>query len=217
MITRLSTWEKRLRARYDTDLTTPRNRRRAAIYMLWFDHAILRGLWHNEHEIAPGIWRSNQPTARRLARLRARGFRTILTLRGQSDSAHYLTEAETCGRLGLPLLDVALTARQAPPRDAVLRLIAILRDAPKPLLMHCKSGADRAGFAAAVYLLTLRGATPTQARRMLSLRFLHLRHGPTGILDHILDLFAASGGSDFESWIRNSYDPEAAERSFARR
>ena len=58
-----------------------------------------------------------------------------------------------------------------------------------------------------------------QARRHLSLRYLHLRSSRTGILSHILDLYEARlarGPIGIEDWFRTEYDPAAAERSFGR-
>ncbi len=216
-MSRLKSWERGLRARYNTDLSTPEARRRAQIYMRWFDHEILRGVWHNEHEIAPGVWRSNHPTEARLHALKARGIHTILSLRGHSDAAHNLIERDICARLGLTLRAVELSARAAPARQAVLGLIDEFRQIAPPFLMHCKSGADRAGFASAVYLLTMRNASLTEARGMLSWRYWHFARGASGVLDHILDLYEASGCTDFARWIATEYDAAEAQRSFAAR
>ena len=82
LIKRIVDWERSVRASYDTDLSTPENRRRAHIYNLWFDHAILRKVWTNFYPVAPGVYRSNQPTHERFVRLRDQGIKTILNLRG---------------------------------------------------------------------------------------------------------------------------------------
>ncbi len=212
---RLKAWERTLRDHYNSDLSTPENRRRARIYNLWFDHAILRGIWKNQHEITPGVWRSNHPTEHRLKELKAKGIQTILTLRGDAPTAHFLTEQEMCTRLDLPLHSIALNARAAPPQETILDLIKTFRQIEKPFVMHCKSGADRSGFAAAIYLMVIENASVSSARQMLSPRYLHFRLGRSAILDHILDCFEDSQNPDFENWVRTDYDPDAVERSFA--
>ena len=91
---------------------------------------------------------------------------------------------------------------------------------PRPFLMHCKSGADRAGLASALYLLDQCGASVGDAREMLSFRYLHLRRTATGVLDHMLDLYAArlnDGPIPVRAWIANEYDPEAVAASWAAR
>ncbi|MEI4197540.1 fused DSP-PTPase phosphatase/NAD kinase-like protein [Roseovarius sp. E0-M6] len=216
---RISDWERGLRARYNTDLSTPENRRRAHIYNLWFDHAILRTVWTNFFPVAPGVWRSNHPTHRRFEKMKAMGIRTILNLRGAAGAAHYLAEEESCRKLGLTLVNVTLHARTAAPRQDILRLLEAFREIEKPFVMHCKSGADRAGFASAIWLLVIEGRPVSEARRMLSFKYVHIRRSKTGVLDHILDIYEArqaETGIGFEEWIRHEYEPEALQLEFDR-
>ncbi|MET4100746.1 protein tyrosine/serine phosphatase [Roseovarius sp. MBR-78] len=209
LVKRISGWERRLRASYNTDLSTPENRRRAQIYNLWFDHAILRMVWTNQFELAPGVWRSNQPTHARLVRLKAMGVRTILNLRGAAGAAHYLAEAESCRRLGLTLVDCTLQARDAAPRANIEALIAAFREIERPFVMHCKSGADRAGFASAIYLMVIEGRPLAKAQKMLGVKYIHLKWSRTGVLDFILARYGARAtetGIGFEEWIATEYD-----------
>lgn len=202
-------WERRVREYYNTDLSTPENRRRAHIYNMWFDHAVLRIFWTNFYQIAPGVFRSNQPTHKRFERLKADGIRTVLNLRGSAGAAHYLTEEESCAQLGLNLVNVNMLARQAPARAEILAMIDAFRTIEKPFVMHCKSGADRAGFASALYLMVIEGRPIPEARKMLSPKYLHLRFTRTGILDHILDVYEARQTREpvsFEDWVREEYD-----------
>ncbi|QYX57399.1 tyrosine-protein phosphatase [Roseovarius sp. SCSIO 43702] len=214
---RIADWERDLRARYNTDLSTPENRRRANIYNLWFDHAILRTIWTNFHQVAPGVWRSNHPTHRRFEKMKAMGIRTVLNLRGAAGAAHYLVEEESCAELGLELVNVTLHARYAAPKEDILHLLEVFREIEKPFVMHCKSGADRAGFASAIWLLVMEGRPVSEARKMLGLRYIHIRQSRTGILDHILDVYGArqaETGIGFEDWIREEYDRDALQREF---
>ena len=210
-------WERRVRAYYNTDLTRPENRRRAHIYNMWFDHAALRVFWTNFFEVAPGVFRSNQPTHRRFERLKARGFRTVLNLRGRSDAAHFLTEEESCAQLGLELVNVNMLARHAPAGQDVLAMIDAFRTIERPFVMHCKSGADRAGFAAAIYLFVIEGRPLPEARKMLSAKYIHFKWTKTGILDYIFDLYEARNersAISFEEWIATEYDYIAVQEEF---
>lgn len=214
---RLAAWERDLRRSYNTDLSTPENRRRAHIYNLWFDHAVLRKIWTNHFEVAPGVYRSNQPTHERFVKLKAAGIRSILNLRGSAGAAHYLVERESCAALGLTLVDVTLHARFAAPREDIAAVIAAFRTIERPFVMHCKSGADRAGFAAAIYLMVIEGRPVAEARRMLGLKYLHLKRSRTGVLDYILDLYEARNAQSvigFEEWVATEYDNEAVQAAF---
>ena len=199
-------------------LDDPASRRRAQVHYHLVDHAILRYHWTNLDQVAPGVWRSNHPTHGRLRDLAAIGIRTILNLRGAGPTARFLIERESCEGLGLALVSVGLAARKPPDRAEVLALFEAFRTIERPFLMHCKSGADRAGFASALYLLA-HGATLAQARRHLSFRYLHIRSSRTGILDHILDLYEARlarGPIGIEAWFRDEYDAGAAGAGFGR-
>lgn len=205
-------WERRLQLAYTADLSTPANRRRALIWNRWLDHGILRILWTNQFQIAPGIWRSNHPAQSRFAQIKAMGINTILTLRGVSGNPSDLLEREACAANGITLHAIALQARAAPAPAQIAQLIALFRTLPRPFLMHCKSGADRAGFASAVYLMVIIGEPVEVARRMLSPRYLHFRWSKTGVLDRVLDQYArrnAQAPISFEAWAATEYDPAA--------
>ncbi|MBI1220639.1 MAG: protein tyrosine phosphatase [Rhodobacteraceae bacterium] len=215
---RLHDWERSLHARYSHDIADPEERRRSAFYVNWLDHGILRTFWTNYAEVAPGVWRSNHPAHERLSDLAAEGFRTILNLRGGLTLSHHRFEEESCAKLGMTLVDVPMSARSAPERRTLLHLIEVLGAVEKPVLMHCKSGADRTGLASAIYLLHYCGTPLDEARKQLSPRFLHFRQSKTGILDHVLDLYGArleQGPIGFRDWVATEYENGATSASYA--
>lgn len=214
---RFSAWERGMRAHYNTDYSTPENAKRAEFYMRWLDHEILRHWWKNFHEIAPGAFRSNHPTEKRFRQIAEMGVKTILNLRGTAPSPFYLKEVALCKELGMTLVSLPMSASKAPPRDVLLQLIALFRTIERPFVMHCKSGADRTGLASAVYLLVIAGLPVEEAQKMLSFKYIHLNNKRTGILDHILVMFAADharDGTSFEEWIETVYDHEVITAAF---
>ena len=123
---------------------------------LFIDHAILRLGWRNWGVVAPGrLYRSNHPLPWQI-RLAARhhGIRTVINLRGNRADcgADALSRAEAA-RLGLAHIDAPFESRGAPHKDRILRLAAIFQDMDEPTLIHCKSGADRTGLAAVLWLM----------------------------------------------------------------
>jgi protein tyrosine/serine phosphatase len=191
---------------------TPRGRRNAHLDMMLFDHGLIRLAWRNMHEVAPGVWRGNQPDPATVRRLAARGFRSILNLRGATEYGSYLLEREACRAAGIALIDLKMTSRELPSAAEVMALDDIFATIERPFLMHCKSGADRAGFASALYLL-LRTETPVaEAREQLSWRYLHLQGARTGVLRYMLDAYAAAKvvrPMSFRDWLATEYDPAA--------
>ncbi|WP_144300150.1 phosphatase domain-containing protein [Elioraea rosea] len=200
------------------DLATLPGRARAWANALLVDHGVLRILWRNRAWVVPGlIARSNQPLPWQVAAEARRGIRTIVNLRGRRPSCGSDALArDAAARAGITLLDAPFESRGAPHRDRLLRFAALLEGAEFPMLIHCKSGADRAGLIAAVILL-LRGATPEEAAQQLSWRFGHVRSGKTGILDLFLARYAEAQAATrvgFLDWVREGYDEEALRRDF---
>lgn len=210
--------ERAFRRSFSHDIIDPKQRRKSKWFVDWVDHGVLRKPWHNFSQVAPGVYRSNQPDHRRFAAYQQMGIRTILNLRGALDQAPFKFEEESCRQLGLELVTVQLSARSAPQRKKLLELVGALRDLDRPMLIHCKSGADRTGLAAGLYVMVCEGATVEEAMRQLSLRHLHIRRTATGILDHFFEVYAARNARspvDIVDWISDEYDHHALTESFA--
>ncbi|MEO0544671.1 MAG: tyrosine-protein phosphatase [Pseudomonadota bacterium] len=190
-------------------MSTRSNRFQAWLDMMILDHGFLRIWWHNLHEIAPGVWRSNQPSPGQLKKLvQKSGIKTVLNLRGESTWGSYRLEKHTCDQLGVELIDARLYSRKPPTVAEVERLFAIFDYIDKPFLMHCKSGADRAGLGSALYMLW-DNRVPAEAVRQLSWTYLHMKHAKTGMLDEFVATYAkahAETGVSFTEWLHNVYD-----------
>ncbi|MEL7117176.1 MAG: tyrosine-protein phosphatase [Pseudomonadota bacterium] len=139
----------------------------------------------------------------------------MLNLRGEDTHSQYLFEREACDALGITLIDHKIYARKLVARERYMALFDIFDQLERPFILHCKSGADRAGLVSALWLLDKEGATLDQARDMLSLRYIHLKNTKTGLMDHLLDVYEAEAdGRPIRQWFAESYDPEAITASF---
>ena len=210
LIARLKSFENGLGKRWGHDISTPQARRRAYWHFHFLDHGVLRRFWTNMAEIAPGVWRSNQPSPARLRKLKKAGFHTVFNLRGANPNSPYLFEKETCDEIDLILISHSLTARSMVEPAILLTLLDKFETIERPFVMHCKSGADRAGLASALYLLHILGRPIAEAKKQLSFRFLHLKSFQTGILDHILEAYEADTRTQpmaIREWIETRYNP----------
>ncbi|MGB1509006.1 MAG: fused DSP-PTPase phosphatase/NAD kinase-like protein, partial [Paracoccaceae bacterium] len=160
--------DSKLRRAFGKDLETPSGRFWARIHYHLFDHAFLRVFWTNHKEIAPGVFRSNQPTEWRFISYHAKGLRSVLNLRGWDVYAHYQYEERICQKLGMRLENIKLNARNAPQSADINAVVDCLGKMEKPLLFHCKSGADRAGLVSAIYLMVYEGVSVQEAMKQLS-------------------------------------------------
>ena len=185
---------------------------------LLVDHAIFRLVWSNFAEVIPGrLYRGNHPTPARLVALTRRyGLKTLINLRGhQSINGADTLSRDMAAQLGLDFIDVSLRARDAPNPETILHLHDLYTSMRVPALMHCKSGADRAGFAAGLCVL-FHGGTAAAAVRQLSVRFGHIRQARAGVLDAFFLLYArdGEGRKPFLDWVREDYDRDALRRDF---
>ena len=199
------------------DLNTARGRLLAWVDSLFVDHAVFRLAHSNFGTVIPGkVYRCNHPTPMLLRRLTRRlGLTTVVNLRGATGTGSYHLAHEAAVRLGVAYHDLALESRGAPHRDRILRLLEIYRRTPGPILLHCKSGADRAGLAAGLCLL-FEGRSATDALRQLSWRFGHIKQARTGILDAFFLRYQrdGEGREPFLSWLDHHYDEAALRRDF---
>ena len=200
------------------DLSTPAGRLRAYADFLWSDHAWIRLGFQNAHWIGEQLVRTNQPWPFQLKWWRDHGVRTVLDLRGEPHKSHHLIEADACERLGLSMVDLVVYSREAPTLEQVLQARQVFSDIAYPCLMHCKSGADRAGLMGVLYAHFQLGQPIRQAVGQLSLRYGHFRQGYTGVLDHFFQAYLAQGeprGESLIEWMsRPEYDHRALKADF---
>jgi protein tyrosine/serine phosphatase len=200
------------------DLSRPGGRLAAYLSFLWDDHAWLRLGFQNAHWLSDELVRTNQPWPFQLKWWADRGVRTVLNLRGEPEAAHHVLEADACERLGLTLVDLLLFSRTAPSREQVLEAKRVLETIEYPCLMHCKSGADRAGVMSVLYAHFRQGQPIRDAISQLSGRYGHIRHGATGVIDYAFERYLDEGepaGLSFLEWVcRPEYDHEALTEEF---
>lgn len=214
---RIKSAERGLRESFGDDIS-PEKRWQAWAHFHLFDHAFLRHYWTNFYKVADGVYRSNHPGPWRLKKYHEKGIVGLLNLRGADRFSPWLFEQEAAESYGMTLRVAKIYARRPATREEMLILIEALKTMPKPFVMHCKSGADRAGFAAAIYQVIVENVPIAKAKEQLHWRYFHLKSSKTGVVDHILDLFEArqaETGIDMETWFKTEYDPEAATQSFA--
>lgn len=123
----------------------------------WATRMNIPGL-SNFYEVAPGLYRSAQPTAEGFRQAKQMGVHTVINL--QTSDSDTLAAAGT----GLTLVSVPSKSQTMGDAEVIAALKAI-RDAQGPVLVHCRHGADRTGLTIAAYRVAFQDWAPEDARR----------------------------------------------------
>ena len=182
------------------------------------DHGIFRAVYSNTHRVTQDLWRSSQPAPYQIRRLARKGIRTIINLRGARDCGSYRLEVAACARHGIKLIDFPfLRSRAAPSKESIHHAKQVFENIEYPALVHCKTGADRAGLASSLYLLLREGLPIEDAIGQLGFRYGHIKQARTGILDCFFECYMERNEevpTPFLTWLETAYDPEELIRSF---
>ena len=157
----------------------------------------------NVREVDPGrFYRSGQLSPATLREVAdAFGIRTVISLRGyDAGSDWHDAEVAVTRDLGIAHHDVHLSASSLPHREQILKLLKLYREADRPLLVHCATGASRTGEASALYGIEYMGHTKEQALAMLT-----LRHRYWSWLHPAKRAFVRAYRG--KTWVREQYDP----------
>jgi protein tyrosine phosphatase (PTP) superfamily phosphohydrolase (DUF442 family) len=125
----------------------------------------------NLRTVVPGqAYRAAQMSTNALARcIRTYGIKSILNLRGKNESYRwYNGETQTAEKLNVAHYDFGISAGQELLVQDLDKIAQLLREARKPVLIHCQGGADRSGLASAIYLYAIAGKPAEEAGRELS-------------------------------------------------
>jgi protein tyrosine/serine phosphatase len=149
----------------------------AVLFALFGTYLMALEATGNFHTVFRGeLYRSAQPMPQQIddyARLY--GIKTIINLRGgSSDSEWYREEVAESKALGITHIDFPMSSGQELTQKQAAQLIEIMRTAEKPLLIHCRRGADRTGLASALYVAAIKKMGESRAEAQLLPIYGHL-------------------------------------------
>lgn len=157
----------------------------------------------NFHSVKKGeLYRSAQLNDKQLDRaIRKLGIKTVINLRGKSDRNWYLDEKNVAERHGVKLVSIQMSAKRLPTRADLIKLLDTFRDAERPILIHCKGGADRTGEAAAIFAMEYMGQSKKKALHQLSPKYFHFPKFKPAKRYFIKNIWQGA------EWAYQNYDP----------
>ncbi len=171
------------------------------------------GMRNSIHTVIPNqVYRSAQLPPQTLKHfIRSKGIKSIVNLRGDnSQSKWYLQEVKIAAQNHVKHYDVRLHSTGLPSTQLLRKLVHTLQTAPKPMLLHCKSGADRTGAASAIVLILDKNAPLATAEKQFSWVYFVLKDNSIGkaIFPHYKHWLKAhelqSNRKNFLKWVNSS-------------
>lgn len=188
------------------------------LQLFFVDHGFLRALYENRFRLAGGLYRVNQPSPNRLALyVRKYGIKTVINLRGANEQlGWYRLEEEACRSLGLILINVQVYSRGLVNAARLAELRHIIRSIELPAVVHCKSGADRAGFFSVLYRHYRLGEPIEHSLSELGLFYGHSKSAKTGVLDFFFQTYIKERGlrQAFDDWVKNQFNRDTLQAEY---
>ena len=143
------------------------------------------------------IYRSAQLSEKKLQNIFAKKkLKTIINLRGEDEGKNwYAMEKKIAEDNDIQYYSFRFVAHSLPNCTQLDALIEALKAAPRPLLLHCKGGADRTGLASALALAIEKDSPLSELKQQFSLIYGVIPF--TGSTGHLLF-------SQYENWLNHN-------------
>jgi protein tyrosine/serine phosphatase len=122
----------------------------------WAQPITLEGV-PNLHKVSDNLYRSAQPTAQGMEKLKKMGIETIINLRS------FHSDRDEIGFTGLGYEHIYMKAWHPEHKETVRFLQIVTNPKRTPVLIHCQHGADRTGTMTALYRVAIQGWTKQEA------------------------------------------------------
>lgn len=188
----------------------------------FYKNYFLSNLYLNFHKVDEDLYRSAQPTKKQLEKLIDKyGIKTIINLRGKEHINDLKYEEEVTKEKDVNLINIKLNSRGFPKKEDFLNLYNIFKNIEYPALIHCKSGSDRTGLVAVLYLYLIKNVPLKKALKQLSFfPYGHIKYSQAGKLDFIFEKYIEFNKKtpiSFLEWIKHHYDRDALSMEFKKK
>ena len=116
----------------------------------------------NLYKVSDIVYRSAQPEEGGMTSAKNLGIKTVLSLR----ETELDTDLDRKENTGLNLIHIPIVTNDVKYQN-ILDAMRVIRDAPKPILIHCRHGADRTGLIVAMYRMVYENWAKPCARAEL--------------------------------------------------
>jgi len=129
-------------------------------------------IYGNFHKVDDNVYRSAQLFSFNMPYyVNKYHIKSILDLRGATDSQSYKDEINFCKEHNITHYTYSIGTSHIQTMKIMNTIVRIIKNSPKPILIHCKSGADRTSLATALYLYNIN--KDKIALKAFSIKYLH--------------------------------------------
>ncbi len=122
--------------------------------LMWVGYFLIYG---NFHKVDKDVYRSAQLFSFNMPYyIQKYHIQSILNLRGPSKQSWYMNEQRISDEYNLTHYDYGIGDRELATSQQMHDIIKIIAKAPKPILIHCKAGADRTSLVSSLYLYAIK-------------------------------------------------------------
>ena len=128
----------------------------------------------NFYEVNDDVYRSGQLNKYNLKYyINKHEIKTILNLRGSSNKKYYIDEIRVSNKYNVKHIDYEISNSVFLDFNKTSEIINIMKNAKKPLLIHCAGGADRTSLASALYQYAIKNKSINESKEEFSLIYGH--------------------------------------------
>ena len=128
----------------------------------------------NFYQVNNDVYRSGQLNKYNLEYyIKKHKIKSILNLRGSSSKQYYIDEMNISNKYDIKHIDYQISNRKFLDFNKTSQIVKIMKNAPKPLLIHCAGGADRTSMAAALYQYAINHKSKEESTKQFSIIYGH--------------------------------------------
>jgi protein tyrosine/serine phosphatase len=146
--------------------------------LLWLWQTSIIRISKNFEEVDPGkFYRSAQLTPKELEEIVQKyGIKTVISLRGSPEKSYWVEpQKQVLENLSVQFIPVRWQLDYFPEAEELKKYLQALKTGPYPILVHCRTGADRTGEATALYAIDFMKMPKEEAmEKYLSFRNWHI-------------------------------------------
>jgi len=162
-------------------------------------------IYGNFHKVNIDVYRSGKLNQYNLKYyLNKYKIKTVLNVHGISSKPWYNKEKEIVSKLGIKHINFKMNSGTYYDFNKLSKLIEIMKNAPKPMLIHCLGGSDRTSLAAALYEYAINNKSKEEAQKQLSWYYGHF----PSLRKHVIAM-----DNSFDNYIKKSKNKDIKNES----